>query len=98
MSWLKKISLLKKLLDETGPLWPDSTRLAGFANDGPYSCSNCEYLKGRKEGSIYLDENGNGRCNHSVMIMDTEVQHDEKGLAIIPTPEKSCCEFVETPK
>ena len=95
MSWLKKISLLKKLLDETGPLWPDSTRLAGFANDGPYSCSNCKYLKGRTEGSIYLDEKGNGRCNQSVMIMDPEVQHDEKGLAIIPTPEKSCCEFVD---
>ena len=97
-SWLQKISLLKKLLDKTGPLWPDSTKLAGFASDGPYSCSNCTFLKGRTENQIFLDDNGNGRCNQPVMIMDPEVPHDDKGLAIIPTPHTSCCEFVHPPE
>jgi hypothetical protein len=35
-SWLKKISALKRLISEVGPLWPKSTRLSGYAESGPY--------------------------------------------------------------
>ena len=89
-SWLKKIAALKRLLREVGPLWPDSTKLAGYATGGPYHCSDCIYLK--KD----FNDNGLGRCNHPVMIADTEVEHD-KGLAIVNI-EKGCCEFVSPPK
>lgn len=81
--WDKIIPALKQLLSEVGPIWPKSTKLAGFASDGPYHCANCEYLKG-----------GN-RCNQEVMMADPEVEHDDKGLAIIRDPEHQCCEFVE---
>lgn len=94
MGWLKKISLLKKLLAETGPLWPKSTKLAGFSSDGPYSCANCEYLKGMKQGKVFKDEKGH-RCIQEVMIADSEVKKDSKGLPIIDDAEHQCCEFVE---
>ena len=84
----RKLRLLKKLVTSVGGLWPEpSTRLAGFASDGPYSCSNCEYLSKTRD-----------RCRHEAMLMDTEVQHDDKGMAIISDPEHQCCEFVEPPK
>jgi hypothetical protein len=95
-SWLKKIGLLKKLLAETGPLWPDSTKLAGYAESGPYHCGDCEYLKGKTKGEIFKDENGKGRCNQSVMIADIETLKDKDGLPIVNI-EKGCCEFVEPP-
>ena len=82
-SWLKKIGLLKKLLSTVGHLWNGGTRLAGFENKGPYSCSRCEYLK-----------DGN-RCTQPVMIADPEVKKDSKGLPIIDFPKTQCCEFVE---
>jgi len=94
MGWLKKIGLLKKLLKETGPLWPDSTKLAGYGEKGPYSCAECEYLKGLKAGNIFKDADGRGRCIQSVMIADSEVKKDGKGLPIINI-ELGCCEFVE---
>ena len=97
-SWLKIIGRLKKLIRDVGPLWPDSTKLAGFGSNGPYSCSNCTYLKGFTKGEVFKDEKGYARCNQEVMLADMEIGHDEKGLAIIPNPEKSCCEFVEPPK
>jgi len=86
-SWLKIIGGLKRLIKQYGPIWPNSTKLAGFASDGPYHCANCEYLN--------KDRN---RCNQAVMLADPEVEHDAKGLAIITDPEHSCCEFVEPTK
>jgi broad specificity phosphatase PhoE len=85
--WPVIISGLNSLLSRVGPIWPDSTKLSGFASDGPYHCANCEYLN--------KDRN---RCNQEVMKADPEVQHDEKGLAIITDPERQCCEFVEPVK
>lgn len=84
--WAKIISRLKSLIAEVGPIWPKSTKLAGFASDGPYHCSNCEYLVG-----------GN-RCKQEVMKADPEVEHDKDGLAVISDAEHQCCEFVEPKK
>jgi len=86
-NWLEKIAGLKKLLADVGPLWPRSTKLAGFSGEGPFHCANCEYLVGSGD-----------RCNQEVMKADSEVQHDEKGLAIITDAEHQCCEFVEPAK
>lgn len=86
-NWSEIISGLKALLSKVGPIWPKSTTLAGFASDGPYHCANCEYLT----------ENGT-RCNQEVMKADLEVEHDERGLAIITDAEHQCCEFVEPTK
>lgn len=94
--WLKKISRLKKLINEVGPLWPKSTKLAGYAEDGPYHCEDCIYLKGKTAGDIFKDDSGRGRCNQPVMISDSEVGKDGKGLPIVNI-EKGCCEFVEPP-
>ena len=94
-SWLKIIGRLKRLISDVGPLWPDSTKLSGLGKNGPYHCLNCEYLKGVKAGEMFKDEQGRARCNHSVVIADSEVGHDNKGLAIIDDPEHWCCEFVE---
>lgn len=91
-SWLKKIAALKRMLNEIGPLWPSpSTRLAGYAEDGPYHCEDCVYLK--KD----FNEDGQGRCSQPVMIADSQVKHDNKGLAIVNI-QRGCCEFVEPPK
>src|SRR5882724_420452 len=86
-NWPKIISRLKDLIAEVGAIWPGSTKLAGFASKGPYHCANCEYLT----------ENDT-RCNQEVMKADSEVDHDEKGLAIITDAEHQCCEFVEPKK
>jgi hypothetical protein len=87
-SWLKIIGKLKKFIADVGPLWPDSTKLSGFASDGPYHCGNCEYFKGDKVGV----------CTQAVVIADPEVKKNNKGLPIIDDPEHQCCEFVEPPK
>jgi hypothetical protein len=97
-SWSKIIGKLKRFLNEVGPLWPDSTKLSGLGKNGPYHCENCEYLKGVEVGKMFKDEKGRARCNHSVVIADSEVEHDEKGLAIIDNPKTWCCEFVEPVK
>ena len=93
-SWLKIIGRLKKLISDVGPLWPDSTDLAGYAENGPYNCHMCEYLRGAKEGNIFRDEKGMGRCKQSVMIADPDVEKDKNGLPIVNV-EFGCCEFVE---
>lgn len=93
-SWLKIISRLKKLIADVGPVWPDSTELAGYAEKGPYNCHICEYLKGAKQGNIFRDENGKGRCSQSVMISDPDVMKDKNGLPIVNI-EFGCCEFVD---
>lgn len=84
--WPKIISRLKSLIAEVGAIWPKSTKLAGFASDGPYHCANCEYLV-----------NGD-RCRQEVMKADPEVSHDKDGLAVIDDAEHQCCEFVEPKK
>lgn len=91
-SWLKKIGALKRLIRDIGPLWPKSTKLAGYGESGPYHCEDCVYLK-----SNFTDEDGNGRCNHPMVIADSEVKHDSKGLGIVNI-ERGCCEFVEPPE
>lgn len=96
-SWLKKIGALKRLITAVGPLWPRSTKLAGYAEEGPYHCEDCKYLKGKKEGNVFKDENGKGRCNHPVMIADPEVKKDSKLLPIVNI-EYGCCEFVDQKK
>jgi broad specificity phosphatase PhoE len=83
-NWPLIISGLKDLIAKTGPIWPKSTKLAGFGSSGPYHCADCEYLN--KDGN---------RCDHPVMLADSEVPHDEKGLAIITDAAHQCCEFVE---
>jgi len=46
-NWPKIIRGLKRLVRDNGPVWPEpSTKLAGYAEDGPYRCGNCEYLLG----------------------------------------------------
>lgn len=82
--WVKIGLSLRELIAEIGPIWPDSTQLSGFATDGPYHCSDCEYL----------NDSGN-RCNHPIVMMDPEVEHDKYGLGVIKLPDKTCCEFVE---
>lgn len=97
-SWFKKIAGLKRLIAQVGPLWPSpSTELSGYAEDGPYHCEDCVYLKGKKDDNIFRDENGKGRCGHPVVIKDPDVKKDKSLLPIINI-EKGCCEFVEPPK
>lgn len=93
-SWLKIIGKLKKLISDVGPIWPDSTKLAGYAEKGPYNCHMCEYLKGVQQGNIFRDDAGMGRCSQSVMIADPQVKKDKNGLPIVNI-EFGCCEFVE---
>jgi len=93
-SWLRIISKLKKLIKDVGPLWPDSTKLAGYGENGPYHCGDCEYLKGLKEGNVFKDKDERGRCSQSVVIADPEVKKDEKGRPIVNI-EIGCCEWVE---
>ncbi len=93
-NWTQVIAGLKKLVEEIGAFWPKSTPLAGYAEDGPYHCEDCSFLKGKKEGSIFVDENGKGRCPHPVMLADLKVKKDKSGIAIVNI-EKGCCEFVD---
>lgn len=95
-SWLKIIGQLKKFLREVGPLWPNSTKLSGYAENGPFHCSDCSFLK-KVDGEPFKDEQGKGRCNHPVVIADSEVKKDKKGLGIVNI-ETGCCEFVDQPK
>lgn len=97
-SWLRKVRALKKLIAQIGALFPaPSTKLAGYAEDGPYHCEDCSFLKGQKAGSIFKDENGKGRCFHPVMIMDPEIKKDKDGFPIVNI-EKGCCAFVDQKK
>ena len=88
------IAGLKDLVAKYGPVWPDSTKLAGYAEKGPYHCGDCEYLKGLKHGAPSRDAQGRGRCHQAVMLADPETRKDANGLAIVNI-ETGCCEFVE---
>lgn len=92
-SWLKIINKLKKFLSEVGPIWEGST-LSGYQEKGPYYCGMCEYAKGMKQGEVFKDADGKGRCLQSVVIADPKVKKDDKGLPIINL-QIGCCEFVE---
>ena len=38
MNWPEKINGLRRLIEQVGSLWPaPSTKLAGYAEDGPYT-------------------------------------------------------------
>jgi hypothetical protein len=93
MTWSKKIALLKRLIEQVGSLWPRSTKLAGYAEAGPYFCGMCEYLKRDENGNPVKFLEGKGRCNQEVMIVDPETKKSN-GLAIVNI-ERGCCEFVE---
>ena len=98
MNWPEKINGLRRLIEQVGSLWPaPSTKLAGYAEDGPYRCENCVYLRGKTAGVIYRDVRGRGRCGQEVMKADPQVKKDSDGFAIVNI-EKGCCEFVEPPK
>lgn len=88
-----RIEALSALLIQTGRLWT-GTKLSGYAENGPYHCDDCIFLKGRKEGKIWEDAEGKGRCNNAFTVADEEVKHDEEGLAIVNI-KKGCCEFVD---
>jgi len=96
-SWLKKIGALKKLLAETGPLWPKSTKLSGYGESGPYHCEDCSFLKRNSDGEIFRDADGKGRCNHPVVIADAEVKKGSDGMPLVNI-EHGCCEFVDQEK
>src|SRR6267378_4570648 len=94
MNWQKVVTGLKKLVDDIGAFWPSSTPLAGYAEDGPYHCEDCKWLKGKIEGKIFVDANGKGRCPHPVMLADAKTRKDKDGVAIVHI-NKGCCEFVD---
>lgn len=97
-SWDRKIEALKRLLSEVGSLWPaPSTRLAGYAEDGPYHCEDCIYLKRDEKGNPVRAAGGRGLCSQEVMRADQQVQHDSNGNALVNI-ERGCCEFVDPPK
>ena len=93
-NWPKIIQGLQTLIGEVGSIWPKSTKLAGYAEDGPYHCEDCEYLKGLKEGNVFKDSSGKGRCIQEVMKADPDTKKDQDGLPIVNIL-KGCCEFVE---
>lgn len=80
LDWPKKIHQLRQML-EHGPLWPQSTKLAGYAAKGPYHCGMCRYF------------NGVEYCNHPVVLADEQVKKHQ-GKAVVDGA-KGCCEFVE---
>ena len=97
-SWPRKIEALKRLLAEVGSLWPvPSTKLAGYAEDGPYHCEDCIYLKRDEKRNPIRTAGGRGLCNQEVMKVDPQVQHDSNGNALVNI-QRGCCEFVDPPK
>lgn len=96
--WPKIITGLKRLISEVGELWPKSTKLSGFASDGPYYCGMCEYLKRDPAGKPILDVNGFARCLQEVVKADPQMPKDQNLLPIIHSPSVQCCEFVERDK
>lgn len=82
VEWKSKIVALKKLISEVGPLWPDSTRLAGYGENGPYHCGDC----------IWLVESTH--CSHPVVKADPQMHKDDLGKPLV-SAAKGCCEFVE---
>jgi len=67
------------------------TRVAEYAETGPYHCADCIHLK-----KGFKDANGKGRCDEPHMKRDPQVRHDQ-GLAIVNI-EHGCCRFVKPPK
>lgn len=95
-NWPIKIEALKNLIDKVGSLWPlPSSKLSGYAEDGPYHCEDCIYLK--RENGKPVGQGGYGSCNQPVMMADKEVRHNADGTAIVNI-QKGCCEFVDPPK
>jgi len=92
-SWLKVIGALKRLLKETGPIWPGSTTLSGYGEQGPYHCGDCIWRK-KKDAETFKDASGKGRCLHPLVIADPQVKKDDRMLPIIDI-KHGCCEVVE---
>lgn len=92
--WLKIIKGLQQLVERLGPIWPSSTRLSGYAEDGPYHCEDCPWLRGRTTGRVFKDSSNKGRCHHPVVLADKQVRKDVEGFAVVNI-EHGCCEFVE---
>lgn len=92
----------------TNPVKWTGTKLVGYAASGPYHCKDCKWLTGRKEGQVFRDAVGRGRCTHPVMMADPQVNHEEPAQRIqgtdneIDTPQPAivdiqfgCCAFVD---
>ena len=63
-------------------MWPDSTKLSGYAENGPYHCGKCKFLEGTKT------------CIHPVVNADDQVKKDSDGKPVVDAA-KGCCEFVD---
>lgn len=99
---------LQQFVDNaSGKIKWTGTKLSGFSGGGAFHCKDCKYLRGRAEGKIYYDTIGRSRCNHPVVMLDPQVEHEEPKIqadgtvdtetplpAIIPDVTTFCCEFV----
>ena len=94
-SWLKIIGQLKKFIAQVGTIW-EGTALAGYAENGPYHCEDCHFLKGVHK-DIFKDSDGKGRCDHPIMIADSKIKKDDQGRPIVNI-EKGCCAFISSIK
>lgn len=79
--WSQKIDALRSLVREEGPIWPQSTKLSGYAEKGPYHCGNCKYLESGKY------------CSQPVVNADNQVKKED-GKPVVNAAH-GCCEFVE---
>lgn len=92
MDWDGKISALKGLIGQTGPLW-SGTRLSGYAESGPYHCGDCEYMfKGL--GSQMGRPDAPTLCKHHIVVADKEIRQRSGGFPMV-SAANGCCEFVE---
>lgn len=71
---------------------PKGTAIAEYAEDGPYHCMDCWYLKSRDPRSNPL-----GYCNEPHMLKDPKTQKAEIGGAkvAVVNKQRGCCRFVD---
>jgi hypothetical protein len=81
-TWKQKISGLRDLTQEVGRIWPESTKLSGYAERGPYHCGHCKWLTGES------------RCTQPVVKADPQVKKDKQGFPVVDAA-RGCCEFVD---
>lgn len=80
--WGAKIRALRQMLKSTGAMWPDSTKLSGYGEKGPYHCGDCKFLEGGKY------------CSQPVVGADEQVKKDKDGKPMV-NAQRGCCEFVD---
>lgn len=59
----------------------EGTKLAGYANRGPYSCGQCTHESG-------------GYCNHPIVVLDSEIKNERRGQSVKIDEEHGCCTYV----